>query len=132
MLLIIMGVVVALVGAVGGPIFFLEAASLNHAWAIALLLLVITVVNQMGLPDSNRLMVKEQTYLMMRINALAFGVFAACAMGLCFFQTGLMGIEVLLVAQLVIVAMRVVILNGYARRLQYGLPMEANPTPIPR
>jgi hypothetical protein len=127
-LLIIMGVVVALVGAVCGPIFFLEAASLNHAWAIALLLLVITVVNQMGLPDSNRLMVKEQTHAMMRINAWAFGAFAVCAMGLCFFRTGLVGIELLLFAQLVIIVMRIVMLNGHARRLQYGCPIAGNHT----
>lgn len=119
-LLLITGIVVLLLGTAGGPLLFTEAASLNEAGAIYLLLLAITVANQIGLPDSSRLMIKEQTHLMMRVNALAFFIFAVFASILCLTHAGVASILLLLVGQLAVTAVRILLLNIYARRLQYG------------
>ena len=125
-LLLITAVVVLLAGIAGGPLLFTEAASLDQAWAISLLLLAITVVNQTGLPDSSRLMIKEQSHLMMRVNALAFFTFAVFAIILCLSRIGVESILLLLVGHLAVTAVRVLLLNIYARRLHYGSQIEAD------
>ncbi|NOS79466.1 MAG: hypothetical protein HOP35_16130 [Nitrospira sp.] len=123
-LLMITGVGVLLVGTIGGPLVFTEAASLNEAWAIFLLLLAITLVNQTGLPDSSRLMVKEQSHLMMRINAIAFFTFALFAIILSWLDAGLTSLLLILIGQLAVTTWRVLLLNIYARRLHYGGQVE--------
>jgi O-antigen/teichoic acid export membrane protein len=119
-LLLLIAVALLPIATIGGPLFFPEAISLEHAWLIFMLLLANTVVGQMGVPDSSRLMVKEQGRLMMRINGAAFALFGVLIGALCLMPSDASNLVLLLVGQVAISGMRCVWLNVHARRMQYG------------
>lgn len=124
-LLLIMGTALLLMATIGGPFLFPEAISLENAWTIFGLVLLSTIIGQMGLPDSSRLMVKEQSHLMMRINAVAFGAFTTVAGILYFMPWSVFNLVFLLVAQVAVNGMRSLLLNVYARRMHYGCLVES-------
>ncbi|MGD9729088.1 MAG: hypothetical protein AB7V39_22285 [Nitrospiraceae bacterium] len=120
-----MGTALLLMATIGGPFLFPEAISLENAWTIFGLVLLSTIIGQMGLPDSSRLMVKEQSHLMMRINAVAFGAFTTVAGILYFMPWSVFNLVFLLVAQVAVNGMRSLLLNVYARRMHYGCLVES-------
>lgn len=93
---------------------------LEKAWAIFLMILVNAVVNQMALPDSVRLIVKEQSQLMVRINAVTFVSYGMLVFTLSSWQSGVTFLLAILSGQLMISLMRLGLLNYYAGRMRYG------------
>ena len=119
-LLSLIAVALLVIATIGGPLLFPEAISLKHAWLIFVLLLANTVVGQMGVPDSSRLMVKEQGRLMMKINGAAFALFGVLIAVLCLMPSDAAILVWLLGGQVAISGMRCAWLNVHARRMQYG------------
>ncbi|MCG3203046.1 MAG: hypothetical protein NFCOHLIN_02963 [Gammaproteobacteria bacterium] len=92
----------------------------ERAWAILLLVLANAVVNQMALPDSVRLIVKEKSQLMVRINATTFVAYGMLLFTLTNSQSGITFLLTLLSGQGMIGLMRLGLLRHFAGRMQYG------------
>jgi hypothetical protein len=119
-LLLLIAVALLPIAAVGGPLFFPDAISLENSWMIFVLLLANTVIGQMAVPDSSRLMVNEQGHLMMRINGAAFAIFGALILVLCLMPSDAAELVLLLGGQVAISGIRCLWLNLHARRMRYG------------
>ena len=111
-----------LIVGIAGVLIYSEASSLDSAIWIFFLLLLNTVITQIAVPDSNRLVIKQQSRFMAEINIVAFVMFSGC-LAILFWSTtpGLNGFLLLLVAQLLISVGRGVALHRLARRLKYGI-----------